>query len=121
MFAGGVLLFANGFVPWWYRSVTASGTITYNAGLTNWSVIAVLAGAAAAIAILARAAIWPEPAPGRDGTVYTLLGLVALVTLVANALTGQGVWLGLYAGIGLASILVLGGTRRRRERRTGWT
>lgn len=76
--ASGALLFADGFVPWWYRVATPERTYAYNAGLTGWSVLAVAAGAAAAIAVLARAAIWPEPAPRRDGLLYVALGTLAI-------------------------------------------
>lgn len=121
VFTGGALLFVDGFVPWWYRTAGPSGVVTYNAGLTDWSVVAVAAGAIAVVAILARAAIWPEPAPGKDGALYTLLGVTGFTTLVGQSLTGTGVWWGVYSGIGLSAILTLGGLRRRRERRAGWS
>lgn len=118
---GGALLFANGFLPWWYRTQTIRGMVSYNAGLTGPAIVAVIAGALAAVAVLSRAAIWPEPAPAKDGLVYTLLGLLALGASIATATTDTDAWLGTYAGIILAAILTLGGLRRRRERAGGWT
>jgi hypothetical protein len=121
VFVGAGLLFANGFVPWWFRSATSAGVVTYNAGLTGPTLIAVLSGAAAALAILGRAMIWPEPAPRKDSIVYVLLGVAAVAALVVGIMTMQGIWLGPYAGIVLAGIMILGGVRRARERRSGWT
>ena len=121
MLVGGGSLFASGFVPWWFRTTTVDGSTSYNAGLTDFTVVAVLAGAVAAIAVLARAAIWPEPAPDRDSILYGALGLVAVIALMLTALVRNGVWVGTYAGLALAGVLLLGGVRRRRERRAGWT
>jgi len=119
--AGAALGVVNGFVPWWYRARIATGTVTYAAGLTTWSTLAVGASFVAAAAVLARASIWPDPAPRSDGGLYVSLGVAAMGLLVAGAVTGSGAWLGLYAGIALAAAVAWGGVRRWTERRSGWT
>ena len=118
--ASGGLLFADGLIPWWYRAVTPQGTFSYNAGLTGLGAIAVLAGAVAAVAVLARAAIWPEPAPRRDGTAYAGLGLIALIVLVVQLARTRAEWIGIWVAIVFAIALVAAGLRRRVERRAGW-
>ncbi|HEX9711100.1 MAG TPA: hypothetical protein VGB52_00915 [Actinomycetota bacterium] len=117
----GLGLFVNGFVPWWYRVRTIEGIVHYNGGLTDLGIVAVFAGAAAAILVGARASIWPDPAPQRDGTVYALLGAIALANLIAQMLRTQAEWMGLYASIALAALLLAAGIKRRAERRAGWT
>lgn len=118
---GSGLLFANGFVPWWFRASVAGGAFTGNAGLSNPTFIAVLAGAVAAIAVLARAMIWPEPAPRKDSVVYLALGIAAGGATIVSLATRSGVWLGHYASLTLSAIVILGAVRRARERRSGWT
>jgi hypothetical protein len=118
--AAAVLQYVNGFVPWWYQAVTAHGTTRYNAGLTGWGVIAVVAAGLAAIAVLARASIWPEPAPRMDGIVYACLGAVPMIGLAVDAASRDGDWIGSWVAIALAAALVAAGLQRRQERRTGW-
>lgn len=119
--ASGALSLVNGIVPWWFRIHTMRRVYFHNAGLSSLSVVAVVAGALAGIAVLARAAIWPEPAPARDGAVYAGLGVIALVALVGEFARARSAWLGLYVGIAIAGALIFAGLRRRAERRAGWT
>lgn len=119
--ASGGLLFLNGIVPWWYRTSTPSGSSSYNAGLTGWGTAAVLAGALAAVAVLARASVWPGPAPRWDGTLYTTLGAFALLALLVQLSRGRANWIGIYVALILAIALTRAGLRRRSERRSGWT
>lgn len=119
--ATGVALFASGFAPWWFRTATDDGAFTYNAGLTGWSVVAVGAAAFAAVAVLARAWIWPQPAPAKDGTLYALLALVATGAIVMELVTGVGAWIGTWTGLALAVVMLGGGLQRRIERARGWT
>jgi len=121
VFGAGLIGFANGFIPWWYRVRSPTGTSTLSAGHTLWSVMAVAAVALCVLLILARAAIWPEPAPGRDGLVYAILGLIPVGILAPHAVTGTGIWVGLYVQIAVSASLALGGFRRRGERKAGWT
>lgn len=116
----GSLLFADGFIPWWYRISTSSGSFRYNAGFSGWGTAAVIAGAAAAVGVLLRAMIWPEPAPRRDGAVYALLGTTAMVSLLLQLARPGVEWIGLYVGLILACALTAAGIRRHRERRSGW-
>jgi hypothetical protein len=113
--------FVNGFIPWWYRIRSPAGNSTLNAGHTLWSVLAVAAAATCVLLVLARAAVWPEPAPARDGLAYTLLGLIPIGILVTHAATGEGIWAGVWAQLVVCTSLALGGLRRRGERRVGWS
>ena len=115
-----VLLVVNGFVPWWYRVTTQRGTHHYNAALTGFGVIAVAAGALAALSVLARTNIWPQPAPRADGSLYTVLGMVAVVSLVTELGRANSAWIGSYVGLGLAFVITAAGMTRRRQRRAGW-
>lgn len=117
----GLALFANGFVPWWYRARTSEGVVSYNAGLTGLGTVAVLAGAAAVLLVGMRAAIWPEPAPRLDGAAYAALGGIALASLIMQLVRSEAWWLGPWVAIAGAVVLLLAGTWRRRERRSGWT
>jgi hypothetical protein len=118
--AASIALVVDGFVPWWYRIATSTGTYHYNAGLTGYGVIAVGAGALAAIIVLARTNIWPSPAPRSDGFAYTVLGLTAVGALVAQVSRAKAEWLGLYVGLGLAIVVTVAGLIRSRARRAGW-
>lgn len=120
MLTSGAALFANGFIPWWYRVVTPERTYSYNAGLTGWGTVAVASGAVAALAVLLRAALWPEPAHPRDAVLYAALGALALVALGVQLLRTDADWIGVYVAITLAIALIVGGIRRRAERRAGW-
>lgn len=121
VFGAAVAGFANAFVPWWFRVATDDGAVTYNAGLRGLAVVAAVTAAVTAIAILARAAIWPAPAPARDGIVYAALGLVAAGAVAAEAVRARGDWVGTWVAIALAALQAWGGLRRRRERHGGWT
>jgi hypothetical protein len=116
----GVLLFANGFLPWWFRATARGQARMYGAGLTGWGTIATLAGAAAAITVVARASIWPEPAPRRDGLLYSGFGGLASLALGAQLVLGSHNYLGVGAEAVFAKMLTAGGILRRRERRSGW-
>lgn len=117
----GILLFANGIIPWWYRLKIDEDTFTYNAGLAGLGLVACGCGGLAAIAVVLRANIWPNPAPAKDGTVYTGLGLVATTALVVELLSESARWLGLYVALTLAVVLAASGWLRRAERARGWT
>ncbi|HVL32982.1 MAG TPA: hypothetical protein VM600_05310 [Actinomycetota bacterium] len=116
----GVLTVVNGMIPWWYRYETARGSVTFNAGLQGWGVLAIGCGALAALGVLVRAWFWPSPAPARDGLAYATLGMAAIVALIVQALDARGEWLGLWAGITMAVALTAGGLQRRRDRARGW-
>lgn len=118
--AAAVLGYANGFIPWWYRAATAAGTVRFNAGLTTWGVLSVVLFGLVAIAVLGRAAIWPSPAPRADGLLYVGLGAAIVAGLMLDAAEWAAEWLGLYAGLGLAVVVVVAGGMRVRDRRAGW-
>lgn len=113
------LLFLDGFVPWWYRIRTPGGTYVHNAGLTGFSVAAVLLGFAALGAVLIRAARFPERGPA-EGVAYAGAGVGAAALLLTEAALTEGEWIGLWVALGLATLLAIGGVRRRAERRAGW-
>ena len=118
----GTLGFVNGFVPWWFRTTNSAGKhFGYNAGLNGWSTLAVAAAALAAVAVLARAAIWPEPAPHKDGLLYTALGAVSVIAVTIQIAQHRSTWIGIYVASVFAVLLAFGGMRRRRERARGWT
>lgn len=119
--ASGAGQLLNGMIPWWYRVVTVDGRVSYNAGLRDWGVVAVLSGAAAAVLVLIRAAIWPEPAPRQDGLIYGALGLLGTVAITVQATRAEEAWIGLFIGLFLALVLAGAGVWRRSERRAGWT
>lgn len=117
----GVAGFVNGFPPWWYRIETVGRTLSYNAGLTGWGLIAVVACAVAAAGPLARASFWPRPAPRWDGTAYLVLALAALDAIAAQSGVHFGeTWLGVYVELGCVAALGAGALLRRRERKRGW-
>lgn len=118
--ASGFLLALNGFIPWWYRVATATSTYTYNAGLTGLGVVVVATGAIAAIGVLGRTNIWPQPAPRADGMAYAVLGLVATVATLVEVSRSDAEWIGSYVALGLALVLTLAGFVRSRQRRAGW-
>lgn len=118
--ASGALGLANGMFPWWYRATTSQGTYTYNSGLHGWGVVAVLAGAAAALGALARAWIWPRSAPRHDGTAYLVLATIALASL-SGEVGARGSWIGVWVALALALALGAAALARRAERRRGWS
>jgi hypothetical protein len=113
-------LVVDGILPLWFRIVTPRGTFTHNAGFAAWSIVAVAAGAATAIAVLARAAIWPEPAPERDGVAYTTLGLLAAAAVLLQLAEGKHAWIGVWIALACAIGIIGGGLRRRAQRKAGW-
>lgn len=114
-------LVVDGIVPWWFRVRTAQGAFSYNAGFTLPGIVAIAAAAAAGIAVIARAAIWPEPAPARDGALYTILGGVAAVSAAIEIARSRHTWIGPYVALLLALALASAGLRRRAQRKAGWT
>lgn len=113
--------FLNGLMPWWYRTSGPSGTFLYPASLRPLSLLAVTCAALAAMIALVRAWIWPEPAPDRDGLVYTALGALATGSLLIQIAWGTAPWIGLGLGLLLSVGLTTAGYRRRRERTAGWS
>lgn len=114
---GGVV---NAFAPWWFRTVGETGTMSFNAGITSAGTAAWMCFGAAALIVLIRNWIWPDPAPQHDGALYAILGVCALVALSITSFTLESAWLGYYVAIGLATFLFIGGLLRRKERRSGW-
>jgi len=111
----------NAAIPWWYRVSTAAGrTVQFSAGIDWTGLVAWGCFGLAGVLVLVRAWIWPEPAPHRDGAIYLLLGIVALVSLSVQSFTQDDAWLGFFVGVLLAGLLALGGATRRRERGAGW-
>jgi len=110
----------NAFAPWWFRTVTPSGPQTFNASITAAGTATWLCFAAAALLVLMRNWIWPDPAPQHDGALYTLIATSALISLSITSFTLRSAWFGYYVAIALASLLFIGGLLRRRERRAGW-
>lgn len=115
------IAFLNGTLPWWYRTRGPNGTFLYGASLRPLSLIAVVCAVVAALVSLTRAWIWPQPAPARDGLIYTLLGATGTVALIAQVLTGTAAWVGIGIGLLLSAGLTTAGLRRRRERASGWS
>lgn len=116
-----VLAFVNGSIPWWYRTQGPGGTFLYGAALRPLSLIAVLCAIAALLIALSRAWIWPQPAPERDGLIYTLLGAFSAVAIIAQLIAGTAPWVGIGIGLLLSVGLTTAGVRRRRERAGGWS
>lgn len=121
----GVLLlgtagFVNGMIPWWYRTESPAGTFLYPASLRTLSLLSVICCAFAALVVLGRAWIWPQPAPARDGLIYTALGAMSAFALIAQSLLGTSPWVGLGLGLLISTGLTASGLRRRRERAAGW-
>lgn len=110
----------NAFVPWWFRAETAGGARTFTAGLSKAGTVAWLCFALAALLILGRSWIWPNPAPRRDGTLYALFGAGAAIALAVQGLRVGPLWIGFYVAILLAAVVFVGGMLRRNERRAGW-
>ena len=110
----------NAFIPWWFRTVSENGPQTFNAGITPAGTATWLCFAAAALLVLMRNWIWPDPAPQHDGILYTLIATSALVSLSITSFTLRSAWIGYYVAIGLASLLFVGSLMRSRERRAGW-
>lgn len=119
MFGSGALLFANAFVPWWFRLETTRRTYWHGAGLTRLGVAAALIGFVVAIAVIVRAARYPDRGPA-DGSAYVALGLGALAAVGVDLATTSGAWAGAWVGAALGALIALGGLIRRRERRRGW-
>lgn len=113
------LLFANAFIPWWFRIRTPVRTYWHNAGLTGWSAAAALVAFVTAGAVLVRAARFPGRGPA-DGLAYAVAGAFSVGALVLDAVRVGKAWIGLYVGIALGAALVLAGLVRRAERRAGW-
>lgn len=114
---GGVI---NAFIPWWFRTVTPSGAQTFNASITAAGTAAWLCFAAAALLVLIRNWVWPDPAPHHDGALYTIIAVCALIALSITTFRVRSEWIGYYVAIPLAVGLFIGGILRRKERRTGW-
>lgn len=110
----------NAFVPWWFRVQTSGGPRSFTAGLSKAGTIAWLCFATAAVLVLVRNWLWPDPATPHDGPIYTLLGAGALAALIAQATLLDAEWLGFYVAVLLAVAVFVGGILRRRERRAGW-
>lgn len=110
----------NTLVPWWFRATTETRTISYNAGLTAGGVATFVFLALAGLHVLARAWIWPRPAPRRDGIVYIALGVGALTALSVLNRAVDHSWIGYWVGVGIAGVVTIGGFARRRERLRGW-
>ncbi|MFP5224241.1 MAG: hypothetical protein ACLGH3_01590 [Actinomycetota bacterium] len=110
----------NGLIPWWFQAATERGTVRYNAGLTFGGVTTFVVLAAAGLIVLFRAWIWPRPAPRKDGAIYILLGLAALVALSVLNRTVENAWIGYWVGVADAGVLTVAGFARRRERLRGW-
>ena len=97
------------------------GTYLYGAALRPLSLTAVICAVIAALVSLTRAWIWPQPAPARDGLIYTLLGAIGTIALIAQLVTGTAPWVGIGLGLLLSVGLTTAGVRRRRERTGGWS
>jgi hypothetical protein len=110
----------NAFVPWWFRTVTPNGPQTFNASITMAGTATWICFAGAAVLVLTRNWVWPDPAPRRDGAVYAILGACALVSLSITSFTLKSAWIGYYVAIALGAALLIGGLMRQRERRSGW-
>ncbi|MFN2613972.1 MAG: hypothetical protein ABR552_04035 [Actinomycetota bacterium] len=119
----GIASFINAMVPWWFRVYVARkhNWFTFNAGLNGWGTAVAAAGALGALLVLARAWIWPHPAPRLDGLLYTILGVVSLIATLVLVGDRGATWLGLYVGVVLASAMTVAGLMRRTERSHGWT
>lgn len=116
--AAGGLLFASGFVPWWFRVQTPSGVFRHTAD-TGISIAAVALGAAAAAGVVIRAWRFPQRGPA-DGIAYAVLGVAAAALLAAEIVRDSRAWIGVWVGLGLAAVLTYAGILRRAERRAGW-
>jgi hypothetical protein len=110
----------NALLPWWYRAETDNGIQTHSAVITTGGTIAWACFGVAAVVILVRSWIWPDPAPHRDGAVYVLAGAGALVALSIQSFTLNSAWIGYIVAALLGMALTAGGLLRRRERRAGW-
>lgn len=111
----------NAIIPWWYRVTTTGGDLRrFNAGVDWTGVAAWICFGAAALLVLVRAWIWPEPAPHRDGAAYLIFGVTALAALSIQSVTHKAATTGFYLAVFLAIGLAVGGAMRRRERLSGW-
>lgn len=111
----------NAAIPWWYRAETSSGEVlSFNAGVDWTGTVAWVCFGIASVLVLVKAWIWPEPAPHKDGILYTLAGLVALGSLTVQSTSHESAAAGFYLALALAFGLTVGGTLRRRERHSGW-
>lgn len=116
--ASGLALFANGFVPWWYRLEASERAYLHDVGLSGWSLVAVLAGFAAAGSVVWR--VSRGPAAEGNGRALLALGLVAVAALAVQTTRGKILWVGFWVGLALALSLAYAGWRRLREQRAGW-
>ena len=113
----GAALFLNGFIPWWYRIHTPRRTYLHNAGLSGWSLVAVLAGFVAALMVALRRR------PGRarrDDALYGALGIAAVGALVVQSSRTSTEWVGFWVALAVSVLLLVAAVRRRNERRGGW-
>ena len=118
VFTFGTILFVNGFVPWWFRIRTAAHTYLHNAGLSGWSLLAVLAGFAAATTVMIRRR--PARGPWPDWFLYIGLGFVAFIGLTIQSNQTRAEYLGYWVELATTVLLILAGVRRNAERRGGW-
>jgi hypothetical protein len=109
----------NALIPWWFKT-PGPDQVYFNAGLTFPGLATFLFLAAAGLTVIARAWIWPKPAHKRDGLVYSVLGIAALVALSFLTRMVDHAWLGYWVGVADAGVLTIAGFARRRERLRGW-
>lgn len=118
--AAGGLLFLNAFVPWWFRIETPGRAYLHDGGLTGLSLVASLAGLAAAVVVLARGARDPRLESPLEAPVCMGAGTLALGALAVQVIRREGSWVGLYVALFLAVSLIAAGVARAHERRAGW-
>lgn len=110
----------NAFIPWWFRTVTPNGPQTFSASITTAGTATWLCFAAAALLVLIRNWVWPDPAPHHDGALYTIISICALIALSITSFRLRSEFIGYYVAIALAVGLFIGGVMRRKERHAGW-
>lgn len=111
----------NGMIRWWFRLETASGSYTFNSGLSGYTFVAVLCGTIAAVAVLLRASAWPSPGYKHDGALYAALGSIALTMHAMSLVSGSAHWIGFWVGAALSFMLIVAGVLRREAQRQGWS